>query len=194
MNNITFKQYRAIDLGILALLLVVFEGITTAAAAKWFPNELYTFSITIAVVCIVMMRWNAFAAIHAIAGGAAYCVVTGATPKQFAVYCIGNCFMLIALVFVKIVGKSKIMEKYYFTIIYTVIAFIGAQTGRWLVSVILGEPLDSYIDFLTMDSLSLLFAVVVTLIARRVDGLFEDQKDYLVRTESERKRHSAREL
>ncbi len=194
MNNITFKQYRAIDLGIMALLLVIFESITTVAATKWFPGELYTFSLTIAVVCIVMMRWNGFAAIHAAAGGLAFCVVSGANLRQFAVYCIGNCFILVALVFIKAVGKSKIMGKFYYTIIYTVIAFTGAQTGRWLVSVILGAPFDSLIDFLTMDSLSLLFAVVVVLISRRVDGLFEDQRDYLVRTESERKRHSTSEF
>lgn len=38
------------------------------------------------------------------------------------------------------------------------------------------------------DSLSLVYAVVVVLIARRMDGVYEDQKSYLIRTEDERKR------
>ncbi len=41
MSNISFKQYRAIDLGILAVILFVAETITAKAANSWFPTELY---------------------------------------------------------------------------------------------------------------------------------------------------------
>ena len=75
------------------------------------------------------------------------------------------------------------------TAIFTLIAFCGAQLGRWLVSLVFGAPLNSLIMFFATDSLTLLYSVVVVLVARRVDGLYEDQKSYLVRTESERKRH-----
>lgn len=186
--NLSFKQYRAIDLAILAVILAAAEALTTYAAVKWFPTELYTLSPTIAVVCIVMMRWGAYAAIHAFVGGAAFCIASGATPTQFAVYCIGNCFMLLALVMIKMFGKNKVKAKHYLTIVFVIAAYFGAQIGRWLVGLIFGAPIDSIVGFLTTDALSLLFAVVVVLISRRVDGLFEDQKSYLIRTESERKR------
>ncbi len=40
------------------------------------------------------------------------------------------------------------------------------------------------------DSLSLLYAVVVVLISRKMDGLFEDQRNYLIRTEAERRKEN----
>ena len=186
--NLSFKQYRATDLAIMAAILAFAEYMTASAAIKWFPAELYTLSPTIAVVCIVMMRWSGYAAVQAVAGGAAFCIASGATAAQFFVYCIGNCFMLSALALFKVLGKERIRSKYYFTMLFTAAAFLAAQLGRWLVGLIFGAPIDSIVGFLTTDSLSLLFAVVVVLISRRVDGLFEDQKSYLIRTEAERRR------
>lgn len=188
MNNISFKQYRAIDLGILAVILFVAETITAKAASTWFPTEFYMLSPSIAVICIVMMRWSGFAAIHAAVGGAAYCLALGATAQQFVIYCIGNCFALISLILIKALGKQKIKDSVWLTVIFTVLAFVGTELGRGLVGLIFGLAIDSIIAFFTTDSLSLVFAVVVVLISRRIDGMFEDQKAYLIRTESERRR------
>lgn len=55
-------------------------------------------------------------------------------------------------------------------------------------SLFFGLTFDSMLAFFTTDCLSLVFAVVVVLISRRIDGLFEDQRAYLIRTESERRR------
>ena len=74
--------------------------------------------------------------------------------------------------------------------LFVVLAFCGAQLGRWLVSLIFGGSFDSVVTFFLADSLSLVYAVVVVLISRRVDGLFEDQKSYLVRTEAERRKEN----
>lgn len=190
MNNISFKQYRGIDLTIWLVILSVFEYITVMAASKWFPNELYTLSQVIAVLCIVMMRWGGFAVIHAAAGGFVFCFVQGASIEQFAVYCAGNCFALIALAFFKAVGKERVRDGVFFTVLFTAAAFCGAQLGRWLVSLIFGGSPGSIATFFMADSLSLLYAVVVVLISRKVDGLFEDQKSYLIRTEAERRKEN----
>lgn len=188
MKQRTFGQYRAIDLGIMAVLLFVFEMLIATAATKWFPSELYTLSPTITIVCIVMMRWSGYAAIHAVVGGAAFCVASGASPEQFAIYCIGNCAALAAMILFKTHGKEKVRSKAAFAILFAAAAYFGAQLGRWLVALVFGASLDSLVMFLTTDSLSLLFAVVIVLIAGRLDGLFEDQRAYLIRTAEERKR------
>lgn len=188
MKQKTFGQYRAIDLGIMAVLLLFFEMITATAATKWFPLELYTLSPTITIVCIVMMRWSGYAVIHAVVGGAAFCFASGASPEQFAIYCIGNCAALVAMLFFKAYGKEQVRSKTLLAVLFAAAAYFGAQLGRWLVALIFGASLDSLVMFLTTDSLSLLFAVVLVLIARRADGLFEDQKAYLIRTEEERRR------
>lgn len=191
MNKISFGQYRAIDLGIMAVILFVAETLTAKAANTWFPEQLFMLSPTVAIICIVMMRWSWFAVIHAVVGGAALCIASGATFQQFAVYCAGNCFALVSLVLIKLLGKQKIRENALISVAYTAAAFFGAQIGRWLVGLLFGGAVDSIVVFVTTDSLSLLFAAVVVLISRKIDGLFEDQKAYLIRTESERWREQS---
>ena len=217
--NLSFKQYRAIDLGIMLFMLAVAEVVITKAATVWFPYESYVLSPTIAIVCIVMMRWGWFAAVHAVGGGLALCIASGADPNQFAVYCIGNCFALMALVLFKVFGRSgkhgvkegegveesedgnagrdskgwkagkeKIRSTPSLTVLFVAVAFFGAQAGRWLVGLLMGGSAGDLITFLTTDSLSLMFALLAVLIARRIDGLFEDQLAYLVRTQAERNR------
>lgn len=190
MNNISFKQYRGIDLAIWLVILSVFESLTVIAASRWFPGELYTLSQVVAVLCIVMMRWDGYAVVHAVAGGLVFCLVQEAGLEQFAVYCVGNCFALIALVLFKFVDKEKVRNGICFTILFTAVAFCGAQFGRWLVSLVFGGSPGSIASFFMTDSLSLLYAVVVVLISRKVDGLFEDQKSYLIRTEAERRKEN----
>lgn len=198
----TFEQYRAIDLTIMGVILAVCEFLTANAAAKWFPNELYALSPTVAIVCIVMMRWGGYAAIHAVVGGLVYCLTLGGDWRQFITYCVGNCFMLIALAWFRFfgkdekgakgfkLGKEKVRSRYYFTLLFTISAFLGAQIGRFAISVAFGGSFSfgAFWTFLANDVITLLFSVVVVLISRRVDGLFEDQKSYLIRTEEERKR------
>ena len=118
--NLSFKQYRAIDLGIMLFILAVSEAVITYAATVWFPDEFYVLSPTIAIVCIVMMRWSGFAAVHAVAGGLALCIASGASASQFAVYCAGNCFALAALILFKIFGKEKIRSKPSLSVLFTV--------------------------------------------------------------------------
>ena len=186
LMNLSFKQYRAVDLGIMLVILAVIEAVITYAATEWFPYELYVLSPTVAIVCIVMMRWGGFAAIHAVGGGLALCIASGADLNQFAVYCVGNCFALLALILLGTLGKEKVRSNPFLTVLFTVIAFCGAQVGRWLVGLIMGGSVGDIITFFATDSLSLIFALVTVLISRRINGLFEDQWAYLVRTQAER--------
>lgn len=188
MKERTLEQYRAIDLAIMAVLLVAFETITATAATKWFSSQVYMLSPTITIICIVMMRWGGYAAIHAVAGGAAFCVASGASMQQFIIYCIGNCAALAAMLLFKTLGKEQVRSKTFLTLVFIVATYFGAQLGRWFVGLLFGGAVDSLIVFLTTDSLSLLFAIVLVLIAKRTDGLFEDQKAYLIRTADERRR------
>ena len=184
--NLSFKQYRSIDLGIMLFILAVSEVLITFAATVWFPYELYVLSPTVAIVCIVMMRWGGFAAIHAVGGGLALCIASGADLNQFVVYCAGNCFALAALILLKALGKEKVRSKPFLTVLFTVIAFCGAQIGKWAVGMFMGGSVGDIITYFATDSLSLIFALVTVLISRRVNGLFEDQLSYLKRTQAER--------
>lgn len=186
--RLSLKQYRTIDLGIMLFLLAAAEAIIAVAARDWFPHEMYVLSPTIAVVCIVMMRWNAWAAVQAAGGALALCIASGASAAQFAVYGIGNCFALAALLLFRGIGKERIRSSALFSLLFTLTAYCGMQAGRWLVGLLLGGTAGDILSLFTTDSLSLLFAVVTVQLARRLDGLFEDQVAYLVRTQAERDR------
>ncbi len=187
-KEISFSQYRSIDLTILTILTVGAEAIVTLAASKWFTNELYSLSPMVALVCIVMMRWGSWAAIPAALSGLAFCAVMGQSWEHFLVYCVGNCGALAAMVWFKALGKDAVRKRIEVTILFALTAFAGTIVGRWAVALLLGYELISIVDFFLADCLSLLFAVVVTLIARKIDGLFEDQKSYLIRVEEERQK------
>lgn len=191
--NLSFKQYRAIDITIMAVLLAVSEGLVTVAATRWFPEELFSVSTTFAFICIVMMRWDGYAVIHAVLGGLVYCLVLSAAPQQFAVYCVGNCGALVAMVFLKIAGKKKTAEKSIFSLLYVVTAYIGLELGRWGVSFIFRDAGErgalGLLGYLIIsDCITLLFTVIAVMISRRMDGLFEDQQSYLLRVDEERRK------
>ena len=57
--------------------------------------------------------------------------------------------------------------------------------GRLQAVTELGKGFGALVDFLTTDILSWVFALVVVWIARRLDGVFEDQISHLVRLKSD---------
>ena len=190
--NLTFKQYRSIDLTIMAVILAISEAVVTLAATKWFPGQPFSVSTTLTVVCIAMMRWDGYAVIHAMLGGAVYCLSMGAGAVSFVVYCAGNCGALIALLLFKLSSKERVAGKYAFTVLFAVTAYIGMQLGRWAMLLIIPKaeetltydcPLDLLLNLLLKEIITLLFAVIVCLLARRMDGLFEDQRQYLLRVQ-----------
>ena len=186
--NLSLKQYRAIDLGLMLLILTGAEALIAHAARSWFPDEIYVLSPTMALVCIVMMRWGGYAAVHAIGGSLAMCAALGAEPKQYAVYCAGTCFALTALLFFRKLKKSEVRNSTKLTLLFTLTAYVSAQLGRWLVGMLMGGTAKDIVQLFATDSLTLLFTVVAVQLARKIDGLFEDQIDYLVRTQSERQK------
>lgn len=185
MKQITFKEYRNIDLAIWVAITLVFEAIATLAAAKWFSAQPIALSITVTMICIVMMRWSGFAVIHAVVGGIAFCAASGATIEQVLVYCIGNVFGLIALALVKLWGKEAIRTDAFKRAMFAVTAYMGAVLGRWMVSLLFGGDLTALVVYATTDIVSLLFTVIVMNILAKQDGMIEDQKSYLLRMQKE---------
>lgn len=191
MNQITFKQYRNIDLVIWTVLLVIFETITTFATTKWFAAQAVAISISLALICIVMMRWSGYAAILAVAGGVVYCFASGAKPEQYLIYCVGNLFSLIALLLFKVFDKERIRTGVFKLVLFVLVAYVGMTLGRGVVSLFFGGELKTFVVIATTDVISLLFAEVVLMILRKTDGMIEDQKTYLLRLDREKKEAAA---
>ena len=184
-RQLTFGDYRIIDLCLFAVMLSASEFIITSAASKWFPGQPFTVSVTAAITTIVFIRWGAWGAVHALLGGLVFCYASGATMQQYLIYGIGNLFSLIILLPVRKIGSEKIRTDQLFSMLTAELTLLFMQTGRSLVALALGYEMGRCVGFFTTDSLSGLFAMVIIYIVRNLDGIFEDQKMYLIRLQKE---------
>lgn len=184
-QQITFRQYRAMDLTMFAALLCICEALITLGATRWFTGEPYTLSITPAVTAIVMVRWGGFAAIPAVLGAFVFCLVSGATLPQYIIYCVGN---LAALVLTQVLcrdGWKRLHDNVLLSMLYGLLAAVLMQLGRFLLALVMGNSLSLCVGFITTDVLSNLFAMLIVWITRRLDGVLEEQRHYLKRVADE---------
>lgn len=181
----TLGQYRAIDLFCFALMLALFEPVLHFAATRLFPAEPYTVSVTAAVTAIVMMRWGPWTGIHAVLGGVLACLLAKARADQYLIYGFGNLLSLASLLLLKAWGKEETRKDVLHSIAFALVTALLMQLGRALMALILGNGVGVSLGFFTTGVITDLFTVVVVWIARRLDGIFEDQIHYLLRIQKE---------
>lgn len=191
MNNLTFKQYRNIDLLIFTALLVCSETITSYATNVWFDKQAVAISTTLIFICIIMMRWNWLAIIPALVGGLVVSIVAQITLPDFSselflINTLGNCFALGSLVWFKIFKQEDIRKGPFKLFFFVATAYILLHVGRWLVSLCFGYDPAAIVRYLGRDSVSLLFTAVVMLLMKNSEGMLENQKAYLFRLQRER--------
>lgn len=191
MNNITFKQYRNIDLTIFSIILVVSEAITTMATNKWFAAQPVAISTTLIFICMVMMRWGGYAIIPATLGGLVFCIASSATLPQYLIYVVGNCGGLVALLWFRFFKKEDVRKGPFKLTFFVITAYVAIQLARWVLSLPFGGRHDTLLVYLGTDIISLLFAVVVMQLMRTIDGMIEDQKSYLFRLQREKEEQNA---
>lgn len=184
-KRISFGQYRAIDLALFAAMLAGAEWLIVLAATRWFPGQPYTLTAVPAVTAIVMMRWGPFAAIHAALGGTVFCLASGGGWQQLIIYGGGNLLGLAAMALFRAWGKDGIRQDALRTMLFGVLTALLMQLGRAALSLLFGANMADVLRFFTTDVISLLFSAVVVWIARHQDGVFEDQKNYLLRISQE---------
>lgn len=181
----TVGEYRMIDLVLFAAMVFIGETLVVNAG-RWFPGQLYVFSLVPVITAIVMMRWGPWAALHAVLGGVAFCMATGASAGQYAVYCGGNLLGLGALAMLRVRGKEGVRGSAMASVVFGLLTALLMQLGRALLSLAFGGTAGGMVVFFTTDVITLLFTAVVIWIARRLDGVFEDQINYLLRVSKER--------
>lgn len=184
-KQLTFRQYRRMDLLFFTASLALCEALIALASNRWFPGEPYTLSITAAVCAIVYIRWGVFGAIPALAGGLAFSLASGAAAEQYVIYLGGNLLSLLILFFIRKLTWKKICADALLSMLYGFLTCLLMQLGRIIIALSFGKPIAVCIGFITTDILSLLFAVLLAWVARRLDGILEEQKHYLFRVQKE---------
>lgn len=187
-QQMTFRQYRMMDLSLFTLLLCVCETLVTLGATRWFPGEPYTLSLTPAVTAIVMVRWGGWAALPAVMGAFVFCLASGASVQQYVIYCAGN---LAALALTGFLSKERwkaLHDQVLLALVYGLLAALAMQLGRGVIALAMGYAPAVCAGFITTDALSAVFAALLVWIARRLDGMLEEQKHYLRRVAEEMER------
>lgn len=193
-QQITLGQYRTIDLIILAVVLAISQALIHFAAVIWFPGQRFIISPVAVLTALVMMRWGIWGGLHALLGGLIYTMLAGGTTDHYIIYCVGNLASLLALLMFKFPGKEKIRKSNVWTQVFALCVQVLMLLGRAAVAAVLGFEFAAWLGFITTDSLSILFTLVVAWIIRRIDGLFEDQIHYLLRIQSEQSTEGGEQL
>lgn len=181
----TVSQYRAIDLSLFAIILIVFETLLVRASTVWFPHEMWTVSLTAAVTGIVMVRWGPWCAIHAVIGGIVTALVSRGTGQQFLIYGIGNLAALAVWPLERRWGWKKLKSQVLINFTFSFLVLLSMQAGRTLVALAMGALKGDFLIFVTTDSISYIFTLTILWIASRLDGMLEDQAHYLDRLSQE---------
>lgn len=182
---ISFSQYRLTDLFLFAVILVVFELVLHYAMAS-FSNS-FTYSPLVPIVLLVMMRWGWPCIFYAVGDALLYCVLNGLGWQYYVIFCIGNSFIMLLLLMTKFLGKQRIAGKWYLSALFVFAGWIAVYLGRAVVSEICGLGFVYAIVGQLWELLSLAIGIVLILVLRRFDGMFEDQKHFLLRLDREKK-------
>lgn len=184
---ISFKQYRFTDLFLFAVILAVFELILHFAFIAFEGNgAFFTFSPMVPIVLLVLMRWNWYAVFYAVGDGLLYCILNGGSWQSYLIYCIGNAFIMLLLIYNRFVGKERVTQKAVLSLLYVVLGWLATILGRAVVAACVGINFADALTGQLYELISLLIGILIVMLMRRLDGMFEDQKHYLKRIDAER--------
>ena len=184
----SFKQYRMMDLMIFIAMYGLCEYLVIKAATVWF-DEPYSISIMLPLLLIVMMRWDKYSIINAIAYAVLFVFYQSGNLNQYLIYLIGNLGVMFELILLKKMGKDNIRSSFFNSMIYLLCGFVLMEVFRGIASIIIaGSDIGVILQFLMSDMLSLVFGVLVIIVVRRIDGLFVDQKQYLIELNSQKEK------
>ena len=185
-RQISLAQYRTIDLSCLTALMAVSQLVIHFAVSRFYAEETgYIVSPVAGVVALIMMRWSLWSVVPALLGGIILSTLSGGTAEQILIYSVGNLLSVSAYLILKFVGKERVRGNTVLSLSFAAAVQLLMQLGRAGVAALLGAPLLACWDFITTDAMSILFTLLIIWIVRRVEGLFEDQKHYLLRIQRE---------
>ncbi len=184
----SFKQYRLIDLLLFLGMYALCEFLVIKAATVWF-DEPYSISIMLPLLLIVMMRWSEYAVIHAVLYAVLFVLYQKGSASQYLIYIIGNLGFMLTLFYVKKIGKERIRNSFMGSVAYLAVGFLLMELFRGLASMVFTRSdVRILLQFIMSDMLSLVFGILVIIVIRKQDGLFEDQKHYLLRLDSQKEK------
>lgn len=187
----SFKQYCSIDILILFILYGICEyGIIKIGSAM--IDQPYIISLMLPILLIVLMRWDVYAIYQAIGSAIFFVLIQHGDMKQIFVYLLGNLGVWMIAVPMKKFGKERITSSVFNCMVYVLVGAILMEVFRYVGMLIMYQSgIGALIRLLALDALSIVFSIVVILIVRNIDGLFMDQKTYLLNLQKEKEEENS---
>lgn len=195
---ISLQQYRLTDSVIFALILAAFDLIAYGALSLFDGNANFAFSMTLPITLLVMMRWGWQSVFYAVADGLLLSLLYNRTVWQsYLSYAAGGAALMLILIPFKLIGKQRIRDKWYLSAATVIVGWFLMNLTVTVVQAVCGSDFAAVASYnfgvgLT-GLMSLAAGLVVILVLRRLDGMFEDQKHYLLRLDKERKERMRRD-
>lgn len=188
---ISVKQYRTTDLVIFAAIIIIFDLLAHYAPMLFSGEIIYSFCLTIPITLLIMIRWGWCSVFFAIGDALLLTVINNPSVWQsYLCYGVGNASIMLLLILIKLVGKKKITSTWYFTSLFVICGWVVQNLTITVMNAICGYSFVSYLGsnfgFGITGVLSLAMGLVITLVLRRLDGMLEDQMEYLKRLKGER--------
>lgn len=197
---ISLRQYRITDLIIFAAILTVFD-LLAHYAVRWFGvmGNIYTFTLTVPITLLIMIRWGWVSVFYAVYDGILLSLINNTHVWQsYLCYSVGFSFIMLLLLMTKFMGKEKIASTWYFTALFAFLGWLLTTLGTSVMLTIVNGAnflivlLNNTMNYM-FGLISLTMAIVLLLVFRKLDGMFEDQKHYLLRLDEERKEKMRRD-
>lgn len=188
---ISIKQYRLGDLFMFTVIAVIAE-LVCYYSQIWFSGAaFFTLNLMLPVITLVIVRWGWQGIVLAVAEGALYCAIRGSSWQAYIIYMVSNAAIAIELLVVWLIGAERLKKRWYWAFLVVLSGWVTVNFTRTCIYTAF------YGSFVTMlgysfgqadgGLLALVMGELIILVCRRLDGLFENQKKYLLRLEKERK-------
>ncbi len=188
---ISVKQYKSTDLFIFAIIVIIYDLLAHYAPLLFTDEIAFSFCLTVPITLLIMIRWGWCSVFFAVGDGLLLTLINNTSSWQsYLCYGVGNAALMLLLIPVKLLGKKKIASKWYFTSLFVICGWAVQNLAISVMNAICGLPFVSYLasnfGFGITGVLSLAMGLAITLVLRRLDGMYEDQLEYLKRLKGER--------
>lgn len=193
---ISVKQYRLGDLCMFALIAAIAE-LVCYFARYWFSDAaFYTLNLMLPVITLVIVRWGWWGLILAALDGVLYSAIRGVEWQMYVIIIVSNLALSAQLLLTKTV-KGGFKNHWYFAALVVLTGWVAQNLVRALLfAAFYGDIASAFatmFGFSDCGLLALVMGEIIIIVCRKFDGLFEDQKSYLLRLKKEREEQIRRD-
>lgn len=183
-KGISLNLYRFLDIAIFSFIGLLFEYISFKIL-NIYDYPYYSISVSLLINLLIMKRWGKYSLFYSIISGLFYVYLNNGNLINYFIYGIGNIFILFDL-FLLYKKKDSIKSNIFINSLFIINGFILSCLGRSVVALIFKKNIiETFISFVGTESLNLIFSLIILNIIRNIDGLYEDQVEYIKRIKLE---------